>query len=473
MTNTPTTDLAAALGAKKAELNGQPAVPDEVIPPADQHAGEIVGAAPSQEGREGQAESPLLPVPSTGGGAAPAETESLGTRSDATAPIPYPTIAPKVIGGLPYASQYARLAKTIANTEMVPGAMRGRYDAVTAAFMRGYEMGLGPMQALDSFHVIDGKVGLTAEAMRALIIQDGHQILLEDIYGEDGTTFMGTKAECHRKDWPDDQWRTYVWSIEDARKAGLLRPSRSGKPSSWETYPRAMCDARATSGAGRRYFPDVLAGMSYTPEEIRDFDGPAEQEAPPSPTSNQSPAPPAPPETSETETTGGDAGAMSAPAPSAPEDPTQSSSASSQSSPPAAKKAAKATKKAPAAPKVAPSASESTESMTPPAPDDASTPPAPTPPIAQSTPDSSSASPSEDLRGGVTAAMITGLTEVIKGLPAAQQPLCRAFINQHFPNRAINTLTQNEVQKCIDIAAGFPDSIEQHPLPNNGQHQLL
>lgn len=80
---------------------------------------------------------------------------------------------------------------------------------------------------------------------------------------------------------------------------------------------------------------------------------------------------------------------------------------------------------------------------------------------------------SEDQGGGVTAAMITGLTEVIKGLPGAQQPLCRAFINQHFPGRALNTLTQNEVQKCIDIAAGFPDSMEQHPLPENGQHQLL
>ena len=134
-------------------------------------------------------------------------------------------IPAKVLGGIPYASEYARLAKTICNTEMVPMAFRGAWDKVMAAFMRGYELGLGPMQSLDSFNVIEGKVGLGAEAMRALIIEAGHQIILEEVYGgEDGTTVTAIDAACRRSDWAPDMWRTFSFYMQDALHAGPAWP---------------------------------------------------------------------------------------------------------------------------------------------------------------------------------------------------------------------------------------------------------
>jgi hypothetical protein len=64
--------------------------------------------------------------------------------------------------------------------------------------------------------------------------------------------------------------------------------------------------------------------------------------------------------------------------------------------------------------------------------------------------------------------MLTALTQIIAGLPQVQQPLCRAFIREHYPEGSAD-LGQADIQKCIDIAAGWPDSAAQHPIPEADQ----
>ena len=173
-------------------------------------------------------------------------------------------IPAKVLGGIPYASEYARLAKTVCNTEMVPGSMRGAWDKVMAAFMRGYELGLGPMQALDSFNVIDGKVGLGAESMRALTIDAGHQIILDEITDETGKV-TGIRADCHRSDWPDEQWRSYTFTLEDAAVAGLLKMPRSGNPGSWQKYPGRCSRPAPPAAPAVATFPTCSPGCRTRP----------------------------------------------------------------------------------------------------------------------------------------------------------------------------------------------------------------
>ena len=66
--------------------------------------------------------------------------------------------------------------------------------------------------------------------------------------------------------------------------------------------------------------------------------------------------------------------------------------------------------------------------------------------------------------GVVIQQMLRVLTQTIKSLPSGQQPDCRAFIRLHFPD-GTSALSEADVQKCIDIAAGWPDSEAQHPVP--------
>jgi hypothetical protein len=157
-------------------------------------------------------------------------------------------------GSLGMLGEAIRLADVIADTEMVPAALRGRPAAVVAVVLAGHELGLGPMQSLAQVHLINGRPSLAAEAMRGLAMAHGHTIIPDA--NEDSAT-----VRCRRRDWPPDQWAKFVFTMGDAERAGLAGHGV------WKQYPRAMLTARATAEACRAIFPDVLAGLSYTPEE--------------------------------------------------------------------------------------------------------------------------------------------------------------------------------------------------------------
>jgi hypothetical protein len=83
----------------------------------------------------------------------------------------------------------AQIARGIAGTPFVPSALRvftrGEPDLgattanVAAALLAGRELGLEPMAALRSIHIIDGTPGLSALAVRALVVAAGHDMWLE------------------------------------------------------------------------------------------------------------------------------------------------------------------------------------------------------------------------------------------------------------------------------------------------------
>lgn len=146
-----------------------------------------------------------------------------------------------------------RLASRIHNTPFVPATMRGKPEVVLACVLYGEEIGLGPMQSLNSIHVIDGRPAAAPELMRALVARAGHKITV-DAADTDKVTLTGTRKDTGAT-------ATVTWSMADAQRAKL-----AGR-GAWSTYPRAMLLARATSELCRMLFPDVVAGLSYTPEE--------------------------------------------------------------------------------------------------------------------------------------------------------------------------------------------------------------
>jgi hypothetical protein len=152
-----------------------------------------------------------------------------------------------------------KTAQKIANTPFVPTAFRGKPEAVFAAILYGDELGLGPMQSLNSIHVIEGKPSMSPELMRALVARAGHRLDVK-LASNDKVILWGKRAD-------NGSEATVEWSMKDAQQAGL-----AGR-GAWKTYPRAMLLARATSEICRQIFSDCIMGLSYTPEEASSIAG--------------------------------------------------------------------------------------------------------------------------------------------------------------------------------------------------------
>lgn len=148
-----------------------------------------------------------------------------------------------------------KLAQRVNATPFVPKAMQGKPEHVLACVLYGRELGLGPMQALNSIHVIEGRAAASPELMRALVASAGHRIDITENTNE-ACSMKGIRVDTGAE-------ATVRWTVEDAKLAGL-----TGKDN-WRKYPRAMLAARCTSELCRLLFPDVIAGLSYTPEELQ------------------------------------------------------------------------------------------------------------------------------------------------------------------------------------------------------------
>lgn len=148
------------------------------------------------------------------------------------------------------------LAQKLANTEFVPKAMQGKPEAVLACILYGREAGVGEMAALSKIHVVNGKPGMAAELMRALVLQHGHEIWIEETSSTKAIV-AGTRRNSERV-------TRIEWTMDDAKRAKL-----DGKDV-WRQYPADMLVARATARLCRLVFADVLSGLSYTPEELED-----------------------------------------------------------------------------------------------------------------------------------------------------------------------------------------------------------
>lgn len=164
-----------------------------------------------------------------------------------------------------------KLACRVAGTEFVPKALRDKPEAVLACILAGHEAGLSPMTSLRSIHVIEGRPAMSAELMRAIVARAGHEVWVEES--------TSTRAIVAGKRNGSSRELKVTWTEDDARRAGLL-----GKEN-WKKYPRAMLVARASTELARYLFPDVLAGISHSIEELADagtFDaGPLEHLGPP------------------------------------------------------------------------------------------------------------------------------------------------------------------------------------------------
>lgn len=157
---------------------------------------------------------------------------------------------------VPLSDQLA-FAKALADAALLPAAYRRRPADILLAMQYAESLGIPVMQAIVGVHVIDGRPSMSAELMQALVRRAGHRLRVES--GDNYAT-----CTIIRRDDPEYS-HTVSYTLEDAQSAGLLK-----KGSSWERHPKAMLVARAVSACCRLACADVLAGVSYVPEELQE-----------------------------------------------------------------------------------------------------------------------------------------------------------------------------------------------------------
>jgi hypothetical protein len=126
--------------------------------------------------------------------------------------------------------------------------------AAILIMLKGRELGIPPLHALNNIAVIGGKPVANAELMLALIYRD---------HGDDAIHFTETTPQQCTISYARRAWAqrdTFTFSMDDARRAAL-----SG--TNWTKYPAAMLRARCISAVARLAFPDSIGGM-YSPEEM-------------------------------------------------------------------------------------------------------------------------------------------------------------------------------------------------------------
>ena len=173
----------------------------------------------------------------------PIDTQAVAIRE------PVGTVAP--IGHQESFASLMALAKELCTTGFLPQAVKTPAQAV-AIILTGRELGLGPMQALRSICIIQGKPELAADLQLSIFHRDGGR--------SKWLVLIDSKAVLWLRH-PNGDEHTETFTLEDARRAGLANGQN------WQKYPKAMLRSRAITAGLKSIGFEPLAG-AYAPGEI-------------------------------------------------------------------------------------------------------------------------------------------------------------------------------------------------------------
>lgn len=211
-----------------------------------------------------------------------------------------------------------RKANVLAKSGLVRKALADKPEAIVAVALRGGELGVSLMTALDEIDVIEGKTYLSAQLCSSLSRAAGHEIEVVET-NRDRCVIRGRRREARSR---PDAWQVFTWDRERAREAELLavwvEAWRRGegedrarryvyvagddrgiddvkvaaapawakqlidagqfrRKENWAKHPVEMLRARATRELCRVVFGDVLSGLDIADDEHADhLDAPEE-----------------------------------------------------------------------------------------------------------------------------------------------------------------------------------------------------
>ena len=155
-----------------------------------------------------------------------------------------------------------RFSKMVAASEFAPKDFKGKPESCLLAIQHGSEVGLSPMQSLQSIAVINGRPTIWGDAALALVQACSVCEYVREYLEGEGDNLTAV-CEAKRQGYPAPT--TVRFSVADAKKASLW-----GKTGPWTQYPSRMLQLRARGFALRNAFADALRGL-VTAEEAQDY----------------------------------------------------------------------------------------------------------------------------------------------------------------------------------------------------------
>lgn len=147
-----------------------------------------------------------------------------------------------------------QLGGMLLKSGLMPDGIRSP-EAAAAVVLKGIELDIPPMAAIEGITIIKGKPTCGAHLMLALIRRD---------YGAQAIRVADSTAQRCLIEWRQPGWpgvQSYEYTEQDARTAGLWGANN------WARHPKAMLRVRCISAVAKMAFPECIGGM-YTPDEL-------------------------------------------------------------------------------------------------------------------------------------------------------------------------------------------------------------
>ncbi len=154
--------------------------------------------------------------------------------------------------------ELAMICRGAIDAKMLPRSITTEGQALTIA-IKGYELGIPPMQAFASIHVIEGVPSCSAQLMLGLAYRHLPEFDLQVVES------TGDACEMRMRRGPTRSWISMRYTLAEA-KAPKVTQGRKGMKKNWERHPDDMLRARVISKALKIVAPDVFSGL-YLPEE--------------------------------------------------------------------------------------------------------------------------------------------------------------------------------------------------------------
>lgn len=143
------------------------------------------------------------------------------------------------------------MAQTFLQSNALPASIKNAPQLIMV-FQAGYEAGLQPLESLNSYYFVNGKLALYGEMAIALVRRANHKIE----WGTCNATTATVKITRH--DTGESMETTFT--MEQARQRGL------SSKDVWQKYPENMLKFKAFHNTARFICPDALHGVPIKEE---------------------------------------------------------------------------------------------------------------------------------------------------------------------------------------------------------------